>query len=219
MIYDTLNFIYPPRPERKIKPQDIDHYDTGEYYAQPKYNGSAVVVMLDGKQVIVRNRHNEEKTYLPKDIDFGELYLGNGPMVICGELMNKAKKGEYGQPFNNVFVMWDILVLNGRYLVGSTTHERLVYLSGLWNGSKVFADSDGRLKAFDHVLYTGIRGVYKAPYYTKYFAALYENIVKTDAYEGLVFKKANAKLEFGYNENNNTRSHFKVRKQTRNYAF
>src|SRR5687767_6158688 len=100
----TGGFIYPPRPERKINPQDIDDFDNGEWLGQPKYNGSGIVVMLDGQGgVIVRNRHNEPKSYLTNKVDFAGILRGSGAMVVTGELMNKAKKGEYGNLFNEVF--------------------------------------------------------------------------------------------------------------------
>jgi len=71
----------------------------------------------------------------------------------------------------------------------------------------------------NHLCFTNYANVYKAPYYTKSFDLLYQSIVNTDLYEGLVLKRKNAKLTLGLNEKNNSDWQIKCRKPTKNYAF
>ncbi len=38
MRYDKFTYIWPPRPEYKTTPAHLEDFETGEYYAMPKYN-------------------------------------------------------------------------------------------------------------------------------------------------------------------------------------
>jgi len=48
---------------------------------------------------------------------------------------------------------------------------------------------------------------------------LYEDLYETDLYEGLVLKKKNAKLTYGFQEKNNADWQIKCRKETKLYNF
>jgi hypothetical protein len=51
------------------------------------------------------------------------------------------------------------------------------------------------------------------------FEKLYQDIVKVDMYEGLVIKKIDSKLTFGFQELNNHDWQVKCRKETKVYKF
>lgn len=51
--YNSYSYIYPPRPEYKILPNSLDKYDTGEYIAQPKINGSNAIVFINENELKV----------------------------------------------------------------------------------------------------------------------------------------------------------------------
>ena len=73
ILNDTIskfNYIYPPRPEYKIPPKDLDNFDTGEYIVQPKYNGTCCIVFTNGKEVYVYNRHKQPLSWYSSDIEF-----------------------------------------------------------------------------------------------------------------------------------------------------
>ncbi len=220
MIYDNFKFIYPPRAESKTKPALISMYDTEEYIAQPKYNGSCCNVFLHyGAFIKVINRHGEQKTRVDSFIKFEQIET-EGWTVLSGELMDKSKKGEDGNPITG-FVIWDILVHNNKYLVGSTTSERIDLMENLWPCQRMRVDKNG-LIGYNHLCHTGIDGIFRSPSYVggvDYFPKLYKDIIKTDAYEGLLLKKVNAKLEIGFNEKNNSGWQLKVRKPVKNYSF
>lgn len=218
--YNSFKFIFPPRPESKIPPRLISVYDTQEFIAQPKYNGSCCSLFLDGVSApIIINRHNETKTRVSPTIDLAGAHRGNNWMVLTGELMDKSKKGEDGEPIVG-FIIWDILVYESRHLLGMSLYDRLMLLEKLYPCKRGMYVGPSGLVDIKHLCLTDAAGVYKAPTYfggQNYFPKLYNDIVKVDAYEGLVLKKIQSKLEPGFNPSNNNLWQLKVRKPTKNY--
>lgn len=219
MKYDNYKFIYPPRPVNKISTDQIEKYDTGEYVAEVKYDGSAVVVFLDADGFIVMNRHHETiSNDFAEEIDWAGMYSGKGWMVLCGELLNKNKLGEHGTPLNKKFVIWDILVYNGDYMVGATHAERLRKLEILFPTQRMQVTAAG-IEEYKHVCFTSVKGVFKKAVYTTNFTELYNDLVTTSLYEGVIIKRLDSKLQFGFVEKNNFSSSVKCRKSTKNYLF
>lgn len=219
MKYETYKYLYPPRAERKENAAVLQVWCNGEYIAQPKYNGDCCVVAIHGDELIIRNRHNDPKDHVDKSIDLkGLRSLSEGWIVLAGEMLDKAKKDEHGQILKG-FVVWDVLVYNSVYLFGWTVMERVNLLETLLPGSRMKVMVDGSFKEYEHLLFTNIDGVYRAPSYLSFFPQLYEKIIKTDLYEGLVVKKMTAKLELGFQAKNNSRWQVKFRKPNKNYNF
>lgn len=223
MIYESFQkngYIYPPRPEYKCPAADLAKYDNGQYLAQPKYNGTCVPIFTNGDELHVFNRHKERLALLNNynAIEFRKLAVSKNWYVYVGEYLNKGKYGETGVKEKNKFVIWDVLVWDGKYLVGSTFSERLDLLENIFPCQRV-AVSDKGMEAYDHLCCTSLNGIYKAPTYTHNFIELYKQIVKTDLYEGLVLKKKDSKLSFGTQELNNHDWQIKCRKETKIYAF
>src|ERR1051325_4122740 len=129
--YNEFKYIDPPRPETAIAPDELRGVNE-DWIAQPKYNGSCAVVYIDGhKNYRLFNRHGEELT-LQKPLNYTDLNDTEKFMVLCGEYLNKNKKGEDGNPFNHKFIIWDILVWGGKYLVGLTFEARLEIMVNLF---------------------------------------------------------------------------------------
>lgn len=216
--YNDFKYIYPPRPESAIAPDQLDEIGAG-WIAQPKYNGSCSVAFINGrKDSKLFNRTGEELS-LQKSLNYLDLNDSDKFMVLCGEYLNKNKKGEDGNFFNNKFIIWDILVWKGRYLIGETLEARLLILLELFGCSRALVESNGKLGIYEHLLTTKVENIFLAPSYESYFKSLYESIVKTDLYEGLVLKNMTAKLQMGFKEKNNAAWQVKVRKATKNYSF
>lgn len=234
-------FIFPPRAEYKCPAADLDKYDDGTYFGQPKYNGMCLPVFTNGEELHLFNRHKENLPLLAKNsqVDFRGLAQSKNWYVYVGEYLNKGKYGETGIKEKDKFVIWDVLVWDGIYLVGSTLSERLDLLENIYpckraivkavpppvkqDGPLSWLDepyrSKGELEVYDHLCCTNLNGVYKTPTYTGNWKELYSQIVKVDLYEGLVLKKKDSKLEFGLQELNNHSWQIKARKPTKNYAF
>lgn len=213
-------FIFPPRAEFKCPANNLYKYDDGTYYAQPKYNGMALIAFTNGTELFLYNRHKENMPLLTKnsEVDFRGLAQSKNWFVYTGEYLNKSKYGETGIKEKDKFVIWDILVWDGNYLVGSTYTERLDLLESIYPCQRAIVTGSA-IEMYDHLCCTNLNRVYKAPTYIGNFEELYQQIIKTDLYEGLVLKKKNSKLNFGLQELNNHDWQIKCRKETLNYTF
>lgn len=217
MKYSKFMFLFPPRPETKTTPENIEIYDNGEYIAQPKYNGSCALIFTNGDELHVYNRHKLQLANY-KEINFKGLAKSKNWFVYAGEYLNKGKLGEMETKEKDKYVIWDCLVWDGEYLVGKTLQERLELLENIYPCKRAMVSGNG-LEMYEHLCCTEIQGVYKAPTYRKYFKTLYEDLIKTDLYEGVVLKKLESKLTFGFNERNNHDWQIKIRKPTKLYNF
>lgn len=209
--YNTYRYIYPPRPKNAVPPADLDFWDNGSLIAQPKLNGSNCVIFTDGDSQMVMNRHNQRLTNFRLSQDeINQLYRGNGEwMIINGEYMNKNKSDENNTPFNHKLVVFDILTLNGDYLIGKTFEERIILLDEIY----------GQVDSEKDYLYQITDNIYRVKSYQTGFNDLFNRLTQIDMLEGLVMKRKNARLERGTTENNNTKSQLKARKATKNYKF
>lgn len=210
-LYNKFIYIYPPRPKNAIPSDELDFWDNNTLLSQPKLNGSNSLIFTNGEKVIVMNRHNQTLTNVRVTTDeIKSIYKGNGEwMVLNAEYMNKSQNDETGKPFNHKFVIFDILVLEGNYLVGTTFEQRVAILNDLY----------GQVDCEKEHLYGISENIYRVKSYSGNFLELYNDLIKIDMYEGLVMKRKNAKLELGTNEMNNVRSQLKCRKPTKNYAY
>lgn len=212
MKYNKFSYIYPPRPKNAAPIADIIKYDNGTLLGQPKYNGSNCSIYTDGTEWRVYNRHNEKLTNFNLTAEeLMSLYkCEKGQfMVINGEYLNKAKNDEKGALFNHKLIVFDILVYDSDYLLGKTFAQRVALLDTLYGTE----ESD---KAY---LYKISDNIYRTKTFTEGFVDLYSNLSKIDLVEGLVIKRADAKLELGLTEDNNSKSQIKFRKATKSYQF
>lgn len=211
MKYTNFKYIYPPRPSNAIPQSDLKNWDNDTLVSQPKLNGSNCEIYTNGEDFIAMNRHGGRLTNFKMDInEIRNIYIGKGEwMVINGEYMNKSQKDENGVLFNNKFVIFDILVLNGDYLLGKTFQERISILDDVYG--KEDSEKDYLYKITDNV--------YRVKSFYSNFDDVFENLTKIEMIEGLVMKRKNARLEIGATENNNVKSQLKCRKVTKNYKY
>ena len=202
-------YIYPPRPENKIKPDSLSKYDTGDYLCEPKLDGSNLTLYISCNAYTQRNRHKGTITnFSMNDTEILKLQRGQGEIVLVGEYMNKSKLGTDGNLFNKKFVVFDILVYEDMYLVGSTFEERYELLKSIYKTNE-----------YDDYLYQISDNVFMVKSFEDKFEKRYKSIIKVDMLEGWVLKRKNAKLERGTREKNNVNSQLKCRKETKNYQF
>lgn len=210
MRYDNYKYIYPPRPKNAIPSDELDYWDNNTLLAQAKMNGSNATIYTNGDKVIVMNRHNERLTNVQVPMEeILAIYKGTGWMVLNAEYMNKSKSDENRQVFNHKFVIFDILVLDNDYLVGSTFEQRVLLLDELY----------GKVPCEKDYLWKISSNIYRVKSYSRDFLELYNSLVEIDMIEGLVLKRKGAKLERGNTENNNTKSQIKCRKKCNSYRY
>jgi hypothetical protein len=154
------------------------------------------------------NRHKKEMSVDIPHKTIQDLHRGNGWMVINGEYMNKSKKSSNETVFNKKFVIFDILVFNGRQTVGQTFKERVSLL-----------EQNFTTKEYDGFINKHNEDIFIVKTFDKNFISLYQKLTEIDMYEGLVLKEVNAKLKNGISIKNNINSQIKVRKETKNYSF
>jgi hypothetical protein len=165
---------------------------------------------MNKTETLFYNRHGQIMSNVSiSKSEFRNLYSGDGWMVLNGEYLNKSKSDETNQVFNHKFVVFDILVYNGEYLLGSTFLERVQLLD------KLFGQNDSS-KSY---LYSISDDIFRVKTFQTGFKSLFENLTKIDMIEGLVCKRKSGRLEIGNTENNNTKSQIKFRKATKNYKF
>ena len=117
MEYTTFKYIFPPRPSIKAPDTTIEKWKELDFIAQPKLNGSCGVLFTDGKQFKFMTRHNTPftKNLIPEN-ELKSLSKGKGWTVLVGEHMNKSQKDSGKKIFNHKFVIFDILVHEGKQL-------------------------------------------------------------------------------------------------------
>jgi len=204
--YNKYRYIYPPRPENKLPPNKL--IDDNSFMAQPKLNGSNLTVYTNGIEVILMTRHKTKMNVLLNEKIFKSLHKGSGWMAINGEYMNKSKNGYDNKSFNHRFVIFDILVFNGKQTIGMTFEERYKLLNKLYNPKKY----DNYIKKINN-------WVYIVETFYKDFNNIFNKLINIDMYEGLVLKEKQAKLKNGISQKNNINSQLKVRKPTKNYNY
>jgi ATP-dependent DNA ligase len=209
--YINYRYIFPPRPKNAISPDDLNFWDNGTLICQPKLNGSNCLIFTNGQKIIVMNRHGQRLTnFQLSDAEVKNLYRGNGGwMILNGEYLNKSKSDEKGQVFNHKFVIFDILCYDSDYLIGKTFEERVNLLDTLYD----CIDSE------KDYLYSISTNVYRVKSYRVGFKEFFDKYTPIDVIEGVVLKRANARLELGATEQNNIKSQLKSRKATRNYKY
>lgn len=208
--YLNFKYMFPPRPEYMVSPDRLSTYEE-KFFAQPKLNGSCCLVFIKGSEFKYFGRHqNENLSYFKLKInDLEVLNCGNDNWnVIVGEYMNKSQNGLDGKPWNHKFVIFDILVYNGDYLLGSTFEERVALLDELFGTNEE-----------NEYLYKINENVYRVKTFYDNFLERWKKIVSVGMLEGLVMKKKEAKLERGLTEGNNKLNMAKCRKETKLYKF
>ena len=211
MKYASFRYIFPPRPKNPIPNTELSFWDNGSLIAQPKLNGSNCLIFTNGVKHIAMNRHNGRLTnFQLKDEEIATLYKGTGGWTILnGEYLNKNKQDENRKAFNHKFVIFDILVNDGDYLVGKTFEERIKLLDTMF----------GQNECEKSYLYGISENVYRVKSYENQFNMLYDTLTPIDLIEGLVLKRKTARLEMGTSELNNVKSQIKVRKKCNSYKY
>ncbi len=208
--FTKFYYIYPPRPKNAVNPEELNFWDNGSMLGQVKTNGSNAVIFMNEQELYVFNRHGQKMTNVNLDKnELRNLYSGSGWMVINGEYLNKSKRDETEQTFNNKLVIFDVLVHNGIYLLGKSFRERIEIMEEMWNSHEIDKQYMNSISENIFIVKT----------YENGFKELFDTWTKIDMVEGLVLKRANAKLEIGSSENNNYKSQIKSRKVTKNYKF
>jgi hypothetical protein len=209
VIYKDAKYIYPPRPENCFPRVGMNKFDNGVYMAQPKFDGKCTEVYFGENFWRVNNRHNGNLNgfKITKD-EITSIFPHPLSNMVVGEYMCTSQKDEFGKPFNNKLMLFDIIVFQNDHLIGSSFLERFDLLYDLCH-RKIVDETDYAYRLTDNV--------YLTKTFFKGFGELWDKFVKIGMLEGLVLKRKDAALEPGTRELNNHLSQIKCRKPDKNY--
>lgn len=211
MEYNSFSYLYPPRPDEKVPQGALGGFERRGWQAQIKKNGTCTVIFARGDEVIFKTRHCQEqlsgddhKMWSPKPEHVNFFRGSDRWNVFTAELLHS--KTPHIKDFLYIF---DVIVLDGQQLVGTTFAERQAMLRALYPHH---ADDASQL---------GIRrvapNVALAKNYKAGFVKLFDSLKPED--EGLVLKDPTAKLLPCFKEGSNNRWQVKSRVPHKNYSF
>lgn len=227
MPFTKWRYIYPPRPG-SATPYPISgqegsdvYRDSGEWQVQLKLNGtrSLIVFRPDGG-IEFYNRHAEHHKawsapeWMVEEIKKRFVVEKGKWSIIDSELLHSKHAS-----VKDTLYVFDILVLNGRYLVGTSYEDRFAMLS------EVCGHPPAEVAGFGGMVLEIGRGLWMATVIdeTKWDAAwaLSERIVGNEKpiIEGLVFKRVRALLDFGHSAVNNGLWMVRCRRETKSFQF
>jgi ATP-dependent DNA ligase len=198
----NFTYLYPEKPKliNITQPLFQKLSDDPRWVAEPKYNGSRLLLAVDGKDMEFWNRHGERFEYTPCDelranlVDFTE--KTRGWCLFDGELRHNKSLG-----VRNRISLWDVLVWNGKLLVDVPYRHRRMY----------FPWQLGRNGHFEFV--PQHLGGHEP------FANLFEKWTKDPEIEGLVIKNLNGKLNLSRTAGQDSNWMVKVRRPNNSYRF
>lgn len=188
-------FIYPPRPgggtlwdSELAKRLESD----SEYLAQAKLNGSNCLleILLDGS-FLVHNRHGNlvGPKLWPDQMELVRFLLPRAPALINFEFIRRPDWG-----FEDVWYIWDLMAIDGKYLIGSTVSER----------REVLQQSLPEFKPSMYSFAKAVgRGILVASDLTGNWRASLRKYHGKPWFEGVVAKRTSGRLDPGVTSENN----------------
>lgn len=206
MKYESKSFLWPARPRKAILPGMLTMMEKQDWVAQYKKNGTCTEIFVSpNKEVSFSTRHDDNhKMWSPteKSTGFFQELPGNGWYVFLAELLHNKCPG-----WKDTLYVFDILVNDGEYLVGTTLWRRLAILENLMPSIE---------EEYSHHIVTP--NVWRAKTITDGFKDKFDAInVAID--EGLVIKDPLAKLSYCNRKDANSNWQLKCRKPHKNYGF
>lgn len=211
--YAAFAYIYPPRPAGAIPPDNVTRYPG--WIAQYKYNGTRNVIFVfpDGHIEMFGRKKEHNKAYITTDemrAAFISLKLPKNKFhVFDGELMHSKTRG-----IKDRLILFDILVYNGEYLLGTRYINRYRLLENILGSPTEFETETG-----NKIAYRANKNIWLSKIYTKDLGARFQRLIHMDEVEGLILKDPNGILTYGLQEENNGAWMIRVRKPNKNYAY
>jgi hypothetical protein len=208
MIFNAFQYLWPPRPKKAIPPNLLKYYEDQKWIAQYKKNGTCTVLYIDpNKKMIVKTRHNTEHKAWHPSKEFAEQFSalpGEGWYVFAGELLhNKTPL------IKDTLYLFDALVDNGEYLIGTTLKERIARLHDIF---------PKQARSINRGYYVSMPKLWIAETIKSNFLKVYKNLTFSED-EGLVLKDPNARLNLCSKADSNAAWQIKCRLPTKNHTF
>ena len=203
MKYTDYQYLWPPRPERKVPPTTFGFYQSRGYWAQVKKNGTCTVIFARGKEVIFKTRHDDDhKAWTPKPehIKFFQSDSTEWTVYVAELIHSKTPH------IKDQLYIFDMIVEDGEQLTGVTFAERQLMLYAKFPGGVYEVDQ-----------YRVHPNISLAINFKSDYQHLWKSLKSED--EGLVLKDPNAKLVACLKQTSNAGWQVKSRVPTKNYSF
>jgi ATP-dependent DNA ligase len=211
---ERFPLIYPPRPKESINPESVSKF--GGYLAQFKYDDIRAMLYVNvNGSIYLRSRKREPIVSFDADPAFEEavrsLDLKEGCLhLLDGGVMRRKLEGAQ----KPAVILWDILVHENRYLLGTTYAERYALLRRICGGPRKPVVACGQRIGLEIA-----PGLWLAPVFRSGFARLFERAKECELLEGIILKQPAGKLRWGVREENNGDWQVRVRKTTGRHVF
>lgn len=211
---DHFPSIYPPRPASAIDPATISRYQG--YIAQYKYDDIRLLSYIHPTgRVELLNRKREPILSYHLDSGmkraFGKLNLTHGKHhLLDGGLLRGTVQA--GRP--RTIVLWDILIHDDQYLLGTSYCQRYNTLKGICGNPTLQEHESG-----EEVGLIIAPGLWLAPTFDDRLERRFELTKLADRLEGLMLKNPDGQLDWGVREENNGSWQIRVRKQSGRHVF
>lgn len=216
MQYNSFKYIYPQLPKKSTSGKHLDNFDNGEYVLQPNYEGEVCTVFTNGFELMVYDHRGKILKNVSNTIDFRRMALSKNWFVYTGLYCNKYRNVEMAFEQDR-FIITDVLVWDGEYLVGTTLLERLSLLDHAFKFN-VTMISDCFVETFKFLYCTEIIGVFRARVYHSHFVSLFEQMNKA-AYDGVVLRKKETQLQDSMRSRNNRQDNILCRNRISFFNF
>jgi hypothetical protein len=211
--YTYPQFLFPPRPERKIAPHNLAAWEEKGWWCDIKKNGSGSVVLVgpDGAITVKRRDRSEHKAWQPRP-QVLQAFRRLPPHSVCAaELLHSKVPG-----LRDILYIHDLMALEGVHLVGTTFAERRKILHSYFPATT--PSIDGHHYVID-------QHTWLARTFTQDFAKLFASLKHQDGTpkrgddEGIVLKNPKTKLELCFKADSNSHWQVKCRLEHKNYQY
>jgi ATP-dependent DNA ligase len=209
---ETFPQIYPPRPRGAIPPDTVGRYEG--YLAQYKYDDIRLLIHVDRKGklgLMTRKREPVKSFSVDRALEkqFARIRTRKGFLYLFdGGVLRTA----YGPEARHPLILWDVLVHEDQYLLGTKYADRYDLLYGLCGKPKRFESRTGREVALE----IG-PDLWLARNFRSMLPERFAIAKETSELEGLVLKNPNGVLEWGVTEENNGEWQIRVRKASKRH--
>ena len=208
MRYDNFAYLWPPRPETAIAKPMLNFYQKKNWVAQAKMNGTCnLIAVSPDKKIKAMTRHNADHKLWSPTADSSAAFQnvsGDGWWVFVAELLHSKVPG-----IKDTNYVHDVLVANGKHLVGKTFAERQEILqTAFLKGDETDCDTHWIVN----------QNTWVAKNHSSNFSDIF-NVWNKPEIEGLVIKNPNAPLLACLKQSANSGWQVKIRKPTKNYSY
>lgn len=211
-----MRFIHPPRPISRINPDNLAKYEVTPWTGQRKFNGTRNVIHLgsDGTaEVFTKGGEQHKQWELSPEVKDQLFSLDLNPKFdywLDSELLHRKTATPH---YKNRIVLFDIMFAGKYFFNGPTTAERYDILKSICRDPKELESENGIALAVTENVWLAETFPHTE------LVTEYSRYLEKPEIEGLVLKKANARIENLGRKKYEVSWLVRCRKPHKNYTF